>query len=232
MNVIPAIDLMGGRCVRLVQGKKENAITYEKSPLVLAGEYSAAGAQLLHVVDLDGAFTGSMANFEAIVQLARSHPVQVGGGIRSEERADALLDAGVKKIIVSTVLARDPALAARFKSKYRGRLIGSLDFRDGVVQIAGWNAVTALGFAELMEGLEEIIVTDVSRDGTLGGPNLGLLARVKAEFPGRVTCAGGVSSLEDIRALKRLGIDGVIAGRSLLDGEFSLAEAIACSRSE
>lgn len=232
MMVIPAIDLMDGKCVRLVQGRRENKIIYSKNPLQLAQVYCEQGAEIIHVIDLNCAFNGSMENFDTIKALASRFPIQIGGGIRSEERIKALLAAGVKKIILSTILIKNFQLSAKLKEKYYGRIIGSFDFKDGKICCSGWTDQTSANFDELSKGFQEIIVTDTNRDGTLSGPNLELLKYVKSFCTSRIIYAGGLSSLADIKMLKEFGIHGAIVGRSVLDGKMSLKEAIICSQKE
>ncbi|HID73140.1 TPA: hypothetical protein EYP38_04310, partial [Candidatus Micrarchaeota archaeon] len=217
MRVIPAIDLMGGRCVRLVKGEKRNVISYGRSPEDVAVGYMAKGARIIHVVDLDGAFTGEMKNLPIIASLASRFPIQVGGGIRSEDMIDKLLAVGVKKVVVSTILMKDKELAARLKKKYYGRLVGSLDFKDGKLGYAGWTRQSGLSFEEVAEGLAEIVVTDTSRDGTFGGPNLELLKSLRARCGARMVAAGGIRGESDLKALAGMCMDGAIVGRALLE---------------
>ncbi|MBN2122590.1 1-(5-phosphoribosyl)-5-[(5-phosphoribosylamino)methylideneamino] imidazole-4-carboxamide isomerase [Candidatus Micrarchaeota archaeon] len=222
MIIIPAIDLMGGECVRLVKGEKENKITYGKSPLEVAMQYMAMGAKIIHVVDLDGAFTGEMKNISIIRELAAKFPIQVGGGIRSEEKVAELLGLGVKKVIVSTLLMKDLELAAKLKQKYCGKLVGSFDFKDGKLSYAGWTQKSELPFEEVAAGLEEIVVTDTSRDGTYLGPNLELLEDLKGRCNARIVSAGGVRNAQDLVALSEIGIYGAIAGRAFLENRVEL----------
>lgn len=222
MIVIPAIDLMGGECVRLVQGERERKIEYEKSPPEIAKEYMERGARIIHVVDLDGAFTGKMENIGIIKELAARYPVQVGGGVRSEERIEELLGAGVRKVIVSTLLMGEQGKARELKEKYRGKLVGSFDFKEGKLSYAGWVKQSALRFEEVAEGLEEIVVTDTSRDGTFAGPNLELLGSLKGRCSAKIVAAGGIRDSRDLFALSRIGIYGAIAGRAFLEGRIKL----------
>lgn len=222
MIIIPAIDLMGGECVRLIKGEKERKITYGKSAMEVAREYMGMGARIIHMVDLDGAFSGEMKNIGIIKGVAAKYPVQVGGGIRDEGKIKELLGAGVKKVIVSTLLVEDPGLARELKEKYRGKLVGSFDFKEGKLSYAGWTKQSALPFEEVVEGLEEIVVTDTSRDGTYEGPNIGLLEELKGKCSARIISAGGVRSAEDLFALSRTGIYGAIAGRAFLENKIEL----------
>lgn len=225
MIVIPAIDLMGGKCVRLVRGRKQNIISYPDGPLAVAEEYASAGAKRIHVVDLDGAFTGKMMNLAIIAQLAKKFSIEVGGGVRSESQIDELLELGAEKIVVSTLLIKNPKSAERLKEKYYGKLIGSFDFKQGKLSYGGWVEQTELEFEKIAGGLAEIIVTDTQKDGTFEGPNLELLRNIKKSTKSKVIAAGGVAKIEDLIGLKDARIDGAIIGRALLEGRFSLGQA-------
>jgi phosphoribosylformimino-5-aminoimidazole carboxamide ribotide isomerase len=224
MIVIPAIDLMGGECVRLVKGEKGNRIMYARSPLEVARQYIFLGARIIHVVDLDGAFTGEMKNIRIIRELAARFPIQVGGGIRNGEKVAELLGLGVEKVIVSTLLLEEPELASELKRKYKGKLVGSFDFRNGKLAYAGWTKTSMLPFEEASSNLEEIVVTDTSRDGTYLGPNLGLLRELKGKCNARIVSAGGVRGMDDLVALSGIGIYGAIAGRAFLEGRMELGK--------
>ncbi len=217
MRVIPAIDLMDGKCVRLIRGEKKKLISYNKDPLQLAQEYLDKNARIIHVVDLDGAFSGKMKNLEITKSLAKSFPIQVGGGIRSEDDIMDLLKSGVKKVIVSTMLLEDQDLAAKIKKKYYGRLIGSFDFKDGRLSYAGWMKQSKISFEDAVKGLSEIVVTDTSRDGTLKGPNLDLLSSLRKSCKAKIIAAGGVRDAIDIIELESAGIDAAIVGRAFLE---------------
>ncbi len=217
MKIIPAIDLMDGKCVRLIKGKKENLIEYTNKPLELARKYSKEGATILHVVDLDGAFTGEMKNIRIIRELAKRFSIQVGGGVRSEKKIGELLGLGVERVVVSTILFKNPEKASTLKKKYYGKLIGSFDFKKGKLSYAGWTEQSSLSLEEVSKGLEGIIVTDVERDGTLEGPNLELLQKIRQEINCKVISAGGVRNLEDINALQKIGLEGAIIGRAILE---------------
>lgn len=224
MIVIPAIDLMDGKCVRLVQGEKDNVITYDKTPMEIAKEYESRGVRLIHVVDLDGAFTGQMKNIDIVLALAKCFPIQVGGGIRSESTIKKLLDGGVKKVILSTLLFKDKTKAAELKKKYFGKLVGSFDFKEGKLSYAGWTKKSNFTFDEVAGGLAEIVVTDVSRDGTLKGPNTELLKSLIGKFTGKIIAAGGVLDVFDLIELKRSGVYGAIVGRAFLEGRLKLRD--------
>jgi phosphoribosylformimino-5-aminoimidazole carboxamide ribotide isomerase len=219
MIIIPAIDLMGGKCVRLIKGERKRMINYEKDPLEIASEYTKKGASIIHIVDLDGAFTGQMKNIDIIAQLATRYSIQVGGGIRSEERIKELLALGVKKVVVSTLLLKDQKLANELKQKYKNQLIGSFDFKNNKLSYAGWTKESERTFEEVVNDLEEIIVTDTLRDGTLEGPNLELLQSIKKRCSAKIIAAGGVRNIDDLKALARIGMYGAIVGRAFLEGK-------------
>lgn len=222
MRLIPSIDLLDDKCVRLVRGEKRSVIDYDGSPLAIAEEYIRNDAKLLHIVDLNGAFTGKMKNLSLIKELAARFPIQVGGGVRTEETIVELLRDGVKKVVVSTLLMQNPEEASKLKKKYRGKLVGSFDFKQGKLCYSGWTKQSSMSFEEAAEGLDEIIITDTDRDGTLGGPNLELLQSIKTLCSAKVLAAGGVRDVADIMSLKKIGVDGVIIGRALLENKFSM----------
>jgi len=219
MLLIPAIDMINGKCVRLIKGEREQVIEYEKEPVALAEEYVSKGAKILHIVDLDGAFTGEMKNLPIIAKIAKRFPVQVGGGIRSEGKIKELLAFGVKKVVVSTLLLKDQELANTLKQKYAGRLVGSFDFKNNKLAYAGWTKESEFKFEEVVNGLEEIVVTDTSRDGTFEGPNIGLLQSLKQKYNGKIIAAGGIRDEKDLKALAEIGIYGAIVGRAFLEGK-------------
>ncbi len=222
MIVIPAIDLLGGKCVRLVNGSLSNEIKYSFDPLELAQQYAELGAKQLHVIDLDGAFSGQMKNINLIKNLAKKYSIQVGGGVRSQEQIDELLAAGVEKIIVSSILLKDQNIAQKIKSKYKNNLIGSFDFKDGLLSYAGWKKQSELSFEEASIGLSEIIITDTSRDGTLTGPNIEFLKSLRTKTNAKLIAAGGVTTVQDIANLKAIGMNGAVVGRSAIENKEEL----------
>ncbi|MBI5223243.1 1-(5-phosphoribosyl)-5-((5-phosphoribosylamino)methylideneamino)imidazole-4-carboxamide isomerase [Candidatus Micrarchaeota archaeon] len=230
-QVIPAIDLMGGQCVRLVKGEKQNKIEYAISPYEMAKSYLEYGAKLIHIVDLDGAFTGQMTNLPIISKLASEYPIQVGGGIRNEERIRELLLLGVKRVVVSSLLLKNQELATELKTKYKGKLVGSFDFKNGRLAYAGWTKESELKFNEVVAGLDEIVVTDTNKDGTFEGPNLELLSSLRASYPNiKIISAGGVKDESDLAALEGIGIDGVIIGRGFFEKMIKLSVLGGCKR--
>ena len=235
MLVIPAIDLKGGQCVRLRQGRMDDATVFSDDPLAMAAHWVAQGARRLHLVDLDGAFAGAPVNGEAVRAIARAHPqlpVQIGGGIRSAETIEAYLQAGVRYVIVGTRAVREPEFVARICREFPDRIIVGIDARAGLVATDGWAEVTAVRAVDLArrfaaDGVSAIVYTDIEREGMMGGVNVeATLAVAEAGIP--VIASGGVSNLDDIRALKAVaarGILGAITGRAIYEGTLDLAAA-------
>jgi phosphoribosylformimino-5-aminoimidazole carboxamide ribotide isomerase len=234
MYIIPAIDLRNGKCVRLIQGQYDRQITYKDDPVAQAQEFQAAGAQWLHVVDLDGAKAGKPANTETIARIVAQTDlkVEVGGGLREEEAIRQLLDLGVKRAIIGTKAVSDFAWFSRMARQFEGRLALGLDARGSTVATHGWQAdseLTVLDFARQAAELPlaVIIYTDISKDGMLCGPNIERTQAVAEAVDIPVVASGGVSKLDDIKNLAAVKvIDAVIAGRSLYEGTLDLKEAI------
>lgn len=232
--VIPAIDVRGGRCVRLVQGRVDAETVYADDPVAVARRFAAAGARRLHVVDLDGAFEGLPKNLDVVTEMVRAVdvPVQLGGGIRDMAAVEEVLRRGVRWVILGTAAVERPELVEEACRKHPGRVLVGIDARDGEVAVRGWVAGSGRDAMELARemdrlGVEEIIFTDISRDGTLQGPNVEALRRVAAAGP-RVIASGGVRSLDDVRALARIeGVSGVIIGKALYEGAVRLEDALA-----
>ena len=244
MDLYPAIDLRHGRCVRLVQGDYSRQTVYGGDPLEVARELEADGAPWVHVVDLDGARTGRPENRDVVTAIveAVSVPVQAGGGIRDEFSAEALLGAGVARVVMGTAAVEDPAMVRRLATRHPGRVALGLDARAGEVAVRGWTEGSGEATQEVLGHFEDVelgavVVTDIARDGTLGGPDLGGLASLLAATALPVIASGGVGSLHDLRALAGLeargrALEGVIVGKALHDGAFTVGEAMAaCARS-
>ena len=231
---IPAIDLLNGNCVRLMQGAYDQVTTYHNDPLIMARQWESLGAQFLHVVDLDAARSGGQTHNTAVIaSIARAItiPVQTGGGIRSAADVTRVLDQGIHRVIIGTAAVKDPALISTLVAKYGAdRIAVGIDARDGEVRVDGWTSGTglsALDFARDMEvlGVRRIIYTDIGRDGTMDGPNLNAYRALGMQLKYvRLTASGGVSGPKDLTALAELesfGIDSVIIGRALYEGKFS-----------
>lgn len=239
-EVIPAIDLRAGQVVRLKQGDYAQQTTYAADPRELAQRYAAAGARWLHLVDLDGARSGSLDNLAVIQAIAADGmQIQAGGGVREEADLQRLFEAGVRRVVLGSVAIRDPELVAGWLAKYGAeRLTIALDTRriDGrwALPSAGWTEVEARTLDELApwyaaRGARHLLCTDIDRDGMLAGFNLELYRHLADTVPQvAVQASGGVRSLDDIRAVRKAGAQGVILGRALLEGRFTVQEALAC----
>mgnify|MGYP005847492815 CR=1 FL=1 len=246
MILFPAIDLKDGACVRLIRGDMNAATVFNDSPGDQAGAFVAAGADWLHLVDLNGAFAGRPVNgdaVDAILKAAGHVPVQLGGGIRTLDTIDFWLGRGVRRVILGTVAVRDPDLVRQAARAYPGRVAVGIDARDGRVAVEGWaetSDMTALDLARKFEdaGVAAIIYTDIDRDGTMTGLNVEATVALADGLSIPVIASGGVSSLEDLRALKTAAaqgngtIEGAISGRALYDGRLDLKQAIALLKEE
>jgi phosphoribosylformimino-5-aminoimidazole carboxamide ribotide isomerase len=236
MLIIPAIDIKGGKCVRLFQGMEGTETVFGEDPVSIARRWEAEGAHLLHVVDLDGAFSGEPVNFTLVASIAEevSIPIQVGGGIRTVDSVKRYLDVGVSRIVVGTAAFNDRDFLQRACEEFPGRVVIGIDTKDGKVAVKGWKEVVELnaeGFINDLKqlGIPLVIHTDVSRDGTLGGVNIKSLREFLSISTLPVVASGGVSSVEDLEQLSRLsgmGLAGVILGKSIYTGKISLKEAI------
>jgi phosphoribosylformimino-5-aminoimidazole carboxamide ribotide isomerase len=239
MIIIPAIDLKDGKCVRLLQGKKEEVTVYSDDPAAMAEHWVDLGARLLHVVDLDGAFSGEQKNIEKIREIRKriSIPIELGGGIRDIERISQLVDMGVDRVIIGTSAASNPEMIQEAAQKYPGQVLVGIDAKDGKVAVKGWVEVTewgAIDFAGKMEalGAAGIIYTDISRDGMLTGPNVDAMAKMVKAVKIPVIASGGVSNLDDIGSLMQIqDLWGVITGKALYSGSLDLKKAIELSAS-
>lgn len=238
ITLYPAIDLKGGACVRLKRGEMSEATVYADDPAAQARAWEEAGFSWLHVVDLDGAFAGESRNGEAVRAIlgAVSVPVQLGGGIRDMAGIEAWLAAGVRRVILGSAAAKNPALTREACRAFPGRIVLGIDARDGMVATEGWaetGRLSALDLARAYEdaGAAAIIFTDIARDGMLAGLNLAATEALARAVPIPVIASGGVASVEDVRAVRAssAGIEGVILGRALYDGRLTPAEAIAAA---
>ncbi len=234
MLIFPAIDLQGGRCVRLTQGDFARAQAFSDDPAAVARRWQSEGARWLHVVDLDGARAGAPQNLEAIqrIRQAISIPMQVGGGLRSLESVTALFDLGIQRAILGTAALKDQGFLRACLARWGERIAVGLDARDGLVATDGWletSTTSALTLARELaaEGVARFIYTDIARDGTLSGPNLKSLAQLQRAIDRPIIASGGVASLADVRALADSHVEGAIVGRALYTGEVKLPDAIA-----
>lgn len=235
MLIIPAIDLRAGRCVRLLQGRAEAETVFSDDPVAMARRWQSEGAPRLHVVDLDGAFGGGPAQTTIIRDIAGavSIPVEVGGGLRSPEHIETVLEAGARWAIVGTRAALDPVFLGEVCRRFADRIIVGVDASDGRVAVDGWTRVldleaVALARAAAAAGACTIIYTDIARDGTQSGPNVWSTEAVARAAGIPVFASGGVGSLEDIRQLAGIpGVDGVVVGRALYTGALTLSDALA-----
>ena len=236
MIVIPAIDLKDGKCVRLEQGLMERDTVFNDNPGAQARAWQEQGAELLHIVDLDGAFAGEPKNraaIEAIVQ-AVSIPTQLGGGIRDIATIAAYLALGISRVIIGTAAQRNPELVKEACEKFPGRIVVGIDAKDGMVAVQGWAEVTGITAIELAKkfegfGVAAIIYTDISRDGMLQGPNVAATRQLAESINIPVIASGGLSTLDDIKNLMTVepaGVTGVITGKAIYTGAIDLAEAI------
>ncbi len=231
MHILPAVDIKNGKAVRLFQGRADRETVYHDSPLEAAQRWADAGATYLHVVDLDGAFEGESGNEEHILAIAQalSIPVEVGGGIRTVEKARRLIDGGVARVIVGTKAVEADFLDALLEA-IPGRVNVGVDARDGFVALKGWVEKSAIRAEDLIRDISArpigaIIYTDISRDGALQGPNVDAMRRATEIASVPIIASGGVSSAADIRALAELPLFGIIVGKALYDGRLTLQDA-------
>lgn len=236
MRIYPAIDLRNGKCVRLTEGRFDKETVFADDPAEMAVKWAKAGAEYLHVVDLDGAVAGESKNLEVIKKIvsAVDIPVQVGGGIRSMQNIEQMLAIGVKRVILGSAAVKNPDLVREACLKYPDRIVVGIDAKDGYAAINGWenkSAVTAVDLACSMAdlGVKTIIFTDISKDGTLSGVNVQATAELAKRSGLEIIASGGVSSLSDIEALLKYescGIGGCIVGKAIYTGKIFLADAI------
>jgi phosphoribosylformimino-5-aminoimidazole carboxamide ribotide isomerase len=236
MLLIPAIDLKDGKCVRLRQGRMEDSTVFSDDPVAMAARWVEAGARRLHLVDLNGAFAGQPVNAQVIRRIVQTFPdlpIQVGGGIRDQQTVEAYLDAGVQFVIIGTKAVQEPGFINDLCAEYPGHIIVGLDAKDGRVAVDGWSKLSkhdVIDLARIFEryGVEAIVYTDISRDGMMQGVNVEATVRLAQAISIPVIASGGVSTLDDVRALcavEKEGIMGAIIGRALYDGAIDLVEA-------
>ncbi|GIV89918.1 MAG: 1-(5-phosphoribosyl)-5-[(5-phosphoribosylamino) methylideneamino] imidazole-4-carboxamide isomerase [Chloroflexus sp.] len=237
MEIIPAIDIKDGRCVRLYQGDFAQMTVYADDPVAVARQWQAQGATRIHVVDLDGARTGRPQNVDAVLAITQAVqiPVQLGGGLRREEDVAAALALGVERVIIGTAAIVETELVARLLERFGERIIIGIDARNGMVATDGWTVTSTIAATDLAGqmvalGARRFIYTDISRDGALSGPNFTALAElVKPDGPA-IIASGGIANLDHIRQLAQIGVEGVIIGKALYTGAIYLPEAIAIAQ--
>ncbi|MGL4370280.1 MAG: 1-(5-phosphoribosyl)-5-[(5-phosphoribosylamino)methylideneamino]imidazole-4-carboxamide isomerase [Spirochaetota bacterium] len=237
MRIIPAIDIKNGKCVRLVQGDPDRETVYCDDPVVQAKIFADAGAKLIHVVDLDGAFAGLPVNCEIVKRIACeiSVPIEIGGGIRTTDIMDEYSAAGIKRFIVGTAALENFDLFRDMVSRFGDSIIAGVDAKSAKVATRGWKNVSGVGAVEFIaalldEGVKEVIYTDIATDGMLTGPNYAGIEEILDAVPGiRLIASGGIGSIDDIRRLKTLeskGVSGCIMGKAVYDGRIILTEAL------
>lgn len=237
MRILPAIDLMGGRCVRLRQGHFNQASFYSDEPVEQAKRFKSAGARYLHVVDLDGAREGTVRQAEIVRQIVQGGglAVQVGGGLRTMAQATAWLEAGVERIVMGSLAVKDPDGAKRIiDSVGADKVTVAIDVKGDRVAVSGWKEVSEKSVYEVVEsyaglGVTHLLCTDIERDGMMQGPNLALYRELQSRFPSlEIQASGGIGSLDDLRALKAFGCRAVVIGKALYEGRFRIEEALQC----
>lgn len=238
MILYPAIDIRGGRCVRLVEGDFNRETAFDADPADAAARWADAGAEWIHVVDLDGSVAGEPVNVEAIsrIRAAVDVPIQLGGGLRTEDQLAAAFDLGIDRAVLGTAAIRTPDLVPVAVARWGEAIAAGLDARDGKLAASGWLEQTAYAAIDAAsdferQGIQHFILTDIRRDGTLQGPNLEALIEIRDRLTsGQVIASGGVGTLDDLLAIAATGVAGAIVGRALYDGRVDLPEAIKALR--
>lgn len=235
MILYPAIDIRGGKAVRLIQGDYDRERSYDDDPVVAARRWADGGARWLHVVDLDGARAGEPVNLAHVRRIvaAVGVPVQLGGGLRDSKKVEEAISSGAERVVLGTAAVRDPEMAGAIASAHGDRVVASVDARSGKVAAEGWTESSELGTTDVVaalseQGVRRFVYTPVDVDGLMEGPDLDSLRQVSEATNGEVIYSGGIGSLDDLKSLADLGIDnlaGVIVGRALYEGRFSVAEA-------
>ncbi|OLS03187.1 1-(5-phosphoribosyl)-5-[(5-phosphoribosylamino)methylideneamino]imidazole-4-carboxamide isomerase [Tissierella creatinophila] len=235
MVIYPAIDMKDNSCVRLTQGVYEKMTVYEKDPVKVAKRWETMGAEILHLVDLDGAKNGIRVNEPVVKEILKNIniPVQLGGGIRDTQGVKTLLDLGVSQVIIGTVALKNPAWIKEMIQTYGKKIIVSIDAINGLIATDGWQEVSdvkALDYIKQLKsyGLNRIVYTDIEKDGMLIGPNFKIYEELAQNVDIEVIASGGVTTLEDIKKLKVMGLYGAIVGKALYDGKLDLEEVLKC----
>ena len=239
MLLIPAIDLKNGQCVRLLQGEADAETVYSNDPAAMAGSFEDAGAKRLHLVDLDGAFKGQSANLASIHSILKtiSIPVQLGGGLRTSDDVERMLELGVASVIIGTMAVKNPDVLEDIIQRFSGKqIILGIDARNRKVAIEGWQEETEIDDVDFAlrwkkSGIKRVVFTDIAHDGMLSGPNIEALSNFARRSGLRVVASGGVSSMEDLELLKTLesdGVDQVISGKAIYEGKLDLKAVFKC----
>lgn len=237
MRIYPAIDIIDGACVRLVQGDYSQKTKFADDPVDVALRWQSLGGEFIHIVDLDGAKSGTMPNFELITKMAKTLdvPIEVGGGIRNMDAVEKYLENGVGRVIIGTSALNDPDFVKAAVDRYGSKIAVGIDAKDGMVAVNGWEEVSHTSALELAKrmadiGVEYIIYTDIATDGMLNGPNVTAMAEMVSGVKTNIIASGGVTTIEDIKALKAAGVEGAIIGKALYTDRINLADAIETAR--
>ncbi len=243
MQIIPAIDLKEGKCVRLRQGKMDDSTVFSESPVEVASQWVAQGAKRIHLVDLDGAFAGEPVNAHIVHAIAEKHPdvvLQIGGGVRNRETIATYIDAGVKFVIIGTRAVNEPTFVGKVAAEFSENIIVGLDAKDGMVATDGWAKVSDVNVIDLAkqfqgDGVQSIIYTEIARDGMMQGVNIEATQKLAEAIDIPVIASGGVTNMDDVKQLltiEQSGVEGVITGRAIYEGTLNFAEAQAyCQQS-
>lgn len=237
MTIYPAIDIIDGACVRLVQGDYSQKTKFADNPCEVAKRWQKLGGEFIHIVDLDGAKNGGTPNLELIKKIAGAVdvPIEVGGGIRSMEVVEKYLNGGVRRVIIGTSALKDPEFVKEAVAKYGERIAVGIDARDKMAAVCGWEEVSETSAVDLAKrmaeiGVKYIIYTDIATDGMLKGPNIAAMAEMVKAVPVNIIASGGVSSVDDVKALKETGVTGAIIGKALYTDRINLADAVKAAR--
>ncbi|WP_446899402.1 1-(5-phosphoribosyl)-5-[(5-phosphoribosylamino)methylideneamino]imidazole-4-carboxamide isomerase [Clostridium sp. LBM24168] len=237
MIILPAIDLRDGKCVRLYQGKFEKSEVVGEDPLKVASEFRRARAEYIHMVDLDGALNGKIKNLDVILNIVKTVgiPVELGGGIRNMETVDMLVEGGVSRVILGTAALKNPDFVKKSVKRHGDKIAVGIDAKDKKVAVNGWldvSSVDYIDFARQMEniGVKTIIFTDISKDGTLQGPNIEQLSEINDNVGCNIIASGGIKNIDDLKHINEMGIYGAITGKAIYSGNIDLKEAIELCR--
>ena len=236
MQIIPAIDLKEGKCVRLRQGKMDDSTVFSESPVEVASQWVEQGAQRIHLVDLDGAFAGEPVNAHIVHEIAKKYPnvvLQIGGGIRDRKTIATYIDAGVTFVIIGTRAVNEPAFIGEVTAEFPNNIIVGLDAKDGLVATDGWAKVSDVNVIDLAkqfqgDGVQSIIYTDIARDGMMQGVNIDATKKLAEAIDIPVIASGGVTNMDDVKrllAVENFGVEGVITGRAIYEGTLNFSEA-------